>query len=128
MNGGHVWNFNSETIAEHKIQDAKFAESDVGYGLICNSKCMPLTIDSKESLPVEHFTISAWVSIEEPRRWGGIVGCVQDDDQVEYGWVLGYNDTQFTFGLSTVGANDGDGLLTYLDSADHVYELGFKIQ
>ena len=124
MNGGHVWNFNSETIVEHKIQDAKFAESDVGYGLICNSKCMPLIIDSKESLPVEHFTISAWVSIEEPKRWGGIVGCVQDDDQVEYGWVLGYNESQFTFGLSTVGANDGDGLLTYLDSADHVYELG----
>ena len=43
MNGGHVWNFNSETIVEHKIQDAKFAESDVGYGLICNSKCMPLS-------------------------------------------------------------------------------------
>lgn len=124
INGGPVWDFNAETISGYKIQDAKFAESDVGYGLVCNSKCMPLIIDSKHFLPRKDFTISAWVSIEEPKQWGGIVGCVQDDHHVEYGWVLGYNNTQFTFGLSTVGADDGDGLLTYLDSADHAYKLG----
>ena len=49
---------------------------------------------------------------------------MQDDADVECGWVLGYNETQFTFGLSTIGADDGDGLLTYLDSSDHTYEFG----
>ena len=122
--GGHVWNFESETIGQYKIQDATFAEADAGYGLVCNSKVMPVAIDSRHLLPIKDFTISAWVSIEEPRRWGGIIGCVQDDADVEYGWVLGYNETQFTFGLSTIGADDGDGLLTYLDSADHTYEFG----
>ena len=122
--GGHVWNFESETIGQYKIQDATFAEADVGYGLVCNSKVMPLAIESRHLLPTKDFTISTWVSIEEPRRWGGIIGCVQDDADVEYGWVLGYNETQFTFGLSTAGADDGDGLLTYLDSADKTYEFG----
>ena len=122
--GVHVWNFESETIGQYKIQDATFAEADAGYGLVCNSKVMPLAIDSRHLLPIKDFTISAWVSIEEPRRWGGIIGCVQDDADVEYGWVLGYNETQFTFGLSTAGADDGDGLLTYLDSAEHTYEFG----
>ena len=122
--GNHVWNFDSETIGQYKIQDAIFAKADVGFGLVCNSKVMPLSIDSRHILPIKDFTISAWVSIEEPRRWGGIIGCVQDDADVEYGWVLGYNETQFTFGLSTIGADDGDGLLTYLDSVDHTYEFG----
>ncbi|MCP4809868.1 MAG: metallophosphoesterase, partial [Proteobacteria bacterium] len=32
----------------------------------------------------------------------------------ERGWVLGYEESNFSFGLSTTGADDGDGLLTYL--------------
>ena len=122
--GGHVWNFQPETISQYNIQDATFAGADVGYGLICNSKVMPIAIESKDILPTKDFTVSAWVSIEEPRRWGGIIGCVQDDADVEYGWVLGYNEGQFTFGLSTTGADDGDGLLTYLDSDSQDYEFG----
>ena len=122
--GGHVWNFEPETISQHNIQEPTFAEADAGYGLICNSKVMPVTIESKDILPTKDFTVSAWVSIEEPRRWGGIIGCVQDDGDVEYGWVLGYNEGQFTIGLSTTGADDGDGVLTYLDSASQAYEFG----
>ena len=68
--GGHVWNFESETIGQYKIQDATFAEADVGYGLVCNSKVMPVSIESRHLLPTKDFTISTWVSIEEPRRWG----------------------------------------------------------
>ena len=122
--GGVVWNFEPETISQYNIQDAIFAEADFGYGLVSNSKVMPIAIGSKDKLPVKEFTVGAWVSIEEPRRWGGIIGCVQDDADVEYGWVLGYNEGQFTFGLSTVGADDGDGLLTYLDSASLTYGYG----
>jgi len=121
---GAVWNFEPQTIEQYNIQEAIFAEADFGYGLVCSSKTMPMTIASKESLPTKEFTVSAWVSIEEPQVWGGIIGCVQDDADVEYGWVLGYNETQFTFGLSTVGADDGDGRMTYLDSANQKYEFG----
>ena len=59
--GDHVWNFDSETIGQYKIQDAIFAEADVGFGLVCNSKVMPVSIDSRQILPIKDFTISAWV-------------------------------------------------------------------
>jgi len=124
MQGSSVWNFEPETIVQYNIQDATFASEDVGYGLVCNSKVMPIAIESKDNLPIQDFTVSAWVAIEEPLRWGGIIGCIQDDTDVEYGWVLGYNETQFTIGLSTVNADDGDGHLTYLDSAEHTYDFG----
>ena len=114
-----TWEFNTDTI-----QDGTFAEAQFGGGLIFNSAKDLIQISSKEKLPRIEFTISAWVSIEEPLRWGGIIGCVQDNNDVEYGWVLGYNQSQFTFGLSTEGANDGDGRMTYLDSATLSYEVG----
>ena len=120
----HAWNFNPETIHQFNLQEPLFADADFGHGLICNEENMPITIDSKKRLPVKDFTISAWVSIEEPLRWGGIIGCVQDDTDIEYGWVLGYNETQFTFGLSTTGADDGDGRLTYVHSDSKTYGYG----
>ncbi len=65
-------------------------------------------------LPREAFTISAWVSVDTPRRWGGILSYFQDNADAETGWVLGYDKSQFTIGLSTVGSDDGDGKMTYL--------------
>ena len=121
---GHVWNFEPKSISQYNMQAPVFAEADVGYGLICHAENMPLAIESKKLLPIKEFTISAWISIEEPRRWGGIIGCVQDDNDEEYGWVLGYNESQFTFGLSTVGADDGNGHMTYVDSGSKTYGYG----
>lgn len=65
-------------------------------------------------LPREAFTISAWVSIDTPRQWGGVVGYFQDNGDSEKGWVLGYDREHFTIGLSTTGADDGNGKMTYL--------------
>lgn len=65
-------------------------------------------------LPKEHLTLAAWVSVNTPRQWGGVLSAVQDDGGEERGWVLGYDDRVFTVGLSSVGADDGDGHLTYL--------------
>jgi predicted phosphodiesterase len=124
MQGVRVWNFEPNTVHQYNMAEPAFAEADAGYGLICNAENMPLAIESKKLLPVKDFTISAWVAIEEPRRWGGIIGCVLDNNDVEYGWVLGYNETQFTFGLSTEGADDGNGLMTYVDSASKTYGFG----
>lgn len=74
-------------------------------------------------LPKSNLTISAWVTIEQPEEWGGIVGIFQDNGDAETGWVLGYNQESFTFGLASEGANDGDGNMTYLPGKTK-YELG----
>lgn len=67
-------------------------------------------------MPEQDMTISAWVAIEKPLDWGGIIGSIQDNGNAEAGWLLGYRNNRFTFGLSSVGADDGDGMMTYVDS------------
>lgn len=67
--------------------------------------------------PREALTVACWASVEEPTRWGGLVGTIQDNGGYEKGWLLGYDENVFTFALSSEGADDGDGLLTYLPAA-----------
>ncbi len=66
------------------------------------------------SLPKQSLTIACWVSVDQTQPNGGIVSALQDNGGEETGWVLGYNESTFTFGLSSQGANDGDGVMTYL--------------
>lgn len=66
------------------------------------------------TLPTDAITISAWVSVDSMLENGGIVSAFQDNGNAETGWVLGYNQKTFSFGLSTAGADDGDGKMTYL--------------
>lgn len=73
--------------------------------------------DGAVALPVEAFTISAWAAVETPTRWGGLIGCVQDNGGYEKGWILGYDGSRFTIGLATAGADDGDGVMTYLQGS-----------
>jgi predicted phosphodiesterase len=77
----------------------------------------------EETLPKKAITVSAWVSIDTPRTWGGIIGVIQDNGNAEKGWVLGYDDSKFYFAIATTGKDDGDGLMTYFKSTSH-YELG----
>ncbi len=74
-------------------------------------------------LPKQAFTVSAWVAIDQPTQWGSIIGHVQDDGNVERGWILGYDNSKFYFGLSTQGGNDGDGKLTFIKASSN-YETG----
>ena len=69
---------------------------------------------SEQKLPKRHMTATAWVAVNSPVQWGGIVGVIQDNGNAESGWLLGYNEHHFTFALASHGANDGNGLLTYL--------------
>jgi predicted phosphodiesterase len=69
---------------------------------------------SRAGLPKSTFTVSAWVSLNETQEWGSIISCLQDNGNAETGWLLGYNRETFSFGLSTRGADDGDGKMTYL--------------
>lgn len=92
-----------------------------GGGLAMDGRTPAFVIASPGGAPVPSagasFTASAWVAIDAGTRWGGIVGCVQDNGGHEKGWVLGYDQERFTFGLSTDGADDGDGRLTYIRGA-----------
>ncbi|MEO8268696.1 MAG: LamG-like jellyroll fold domain-containing protein, partial [Aureliella sp.] len=75
------------------------------------------------ALPSQAMTIACWVSVDQTQPNGGIVSALQDNGNKEYGWVLGYNENNFTFGVSTVGADDGDGVMTYLAGSTSI-ELG----
>lgn len=76
-----------------------------------------------QKLPKKHMTVTAWVAVNTPQQWGGIVGVVQDNGDAESGWVLGYNQSGFTFALASKGADDGDGSMTYLAGKTR-YEAG----
>ncbi len=74
-------------------------------------------------LPKKHFTISAWLSVNTPQSYGGVFSAIQDNGDSEQGIVLGYDTKSFYIGLATEGADDGDGMLTYL-SGTTSYEMG----
>lgn len=74
-------------------------------------------------MPKRTLTAEAWVAVNTPQGYGGIVGYFQDNGGFEKGWVLGYDDRAFTLGLASTGADDGDGKMTYL-AAKTPYELG----
>ena len=88
--------------------------------------CIVLADDyakSEQQLPTRHMTVTAWASISTGAEWGGLLGVVQDNGDAEAGWVLGYNEQCFTFGLASKGADDGDGRMTYL-AGKTKYEQG----
>ncbi|MDY3561315.1 metallophosphoesterase [Gemmata sp. JC673] len=67
-------------------------------------------------LPTEALSVVAWVRVDEPTEWAGVLGCFQDNGPAEAGFVVGSNLKRFFFGLATKGADDGDGKMTYLES------------
>lgn len=71
-------------------------------------------------LPREKMTAEAWVRINRPLEWGGIVGAIQDDGDTEHGWLLGYRNSKFCFAIA---GEQGSGRLTYL-TAKSDFELG----
>lgn len=76
--------------------------------------------DATEFLPKEAMTVAAWVSVDRPQQWGGLLGVIQDNGDSEFGWLLGYNQSTFTFALRS---QNGSGQLTYLQGKTK-YEQG----
>ena len=60
-------------------------------------------------LPLDSLTVSAWCSIHQGTRYGGIIGIYEDNGGFEKGWLLGYDQTHFLLTLSTEKTDDGDG-------------------
>ncbi|MFT5095549.1 MAG: hypothetical protein ACI93T_004396, partial [Porticoccaceae bacterium] len=63
------------------------------------------------SMPRRTISVEAWVRVDEPQTWGGIVGAIQDNGDFERGWLIGYRDSKFSFALA---GTEGNGRLTYL--------------
>ena len=68
--------------------------------------------DAAANLPTKTITAECWVRVDKTLQWGGIVGCIQDDGDVEHGWLLGYRDDRFSFALAA-----GASGLTYLTAS-----------
>jgi outer membrane protein assembly factor BamB len=66
-------------------------------------------------VPRRAMSVEAWVRVDEPQMWGGIVGAIQDNGDFERGWLLGYRETKFSF---AVAGTEGNGRLTYLTAED----------
>ncbi len=56
-----------------------------------------------KDLPTEALSVEVWVFLKEGRKWGSFIGYFQDNGKYERGWSLGYNETAYTFWISTGG-------------------------
>ena len=119
------WVFSPENIDITTVKDLSGNEDGLLHGRMAPSKNPPALYfdgtdtyvelagkDEAKSLPKSKLTAEAWVAVNSPAEWGGIVGSLQDNGSFEKGWVLGYNNDKFNFALSTGGD------LTYLNASD----------
>ena len=67
-------------------------------------------------MPRKDFSLAAWVRLDQGHTFGGIIGCMQDNGNFEKGWLLGYDQEKFSFSLSSLGADDGDGKISHVRS------------
>ena len=133
------WSFDKDTIKGNTVQDI-WGDQDaemIGKIEIVQGKFgeavqlsggagarVQMTDDIKKAkLPTEEMTVELWVWDEQFIEWGGYIVAVQDNGAFEKGWLLGTRWKAFSFALSSDGADDGDGLLTYLNSAN-TYDVG----
>ncbi|MCH2181498.1 MAG: PQQ-binding-like beta-propeller repeat protein [Mariniblastus sp.] len=102
----------AQAVLSGTAKSIAIGESDKVEGVDLNGGFFPIDKRFIKSLPSEAISAEAWVRVDAPMQWGGVVGCIQDDGTTEHGWVLGFSDDKFSFGL----AGSGSGL-TYLKSS-----------
>ncbi|MEC9477274.1 MAG: LamG-like jellyroll fold domain-containing protein [Planctomycetota bacterium] len=71
-------------------------------------------------LPTQNFSISCWVVLEEVMEWGSVFCSLQDNGDFEKGWLLGTRRGAPCLALSSKGADDGNGLMTYLEGTQQM--------
>ncbi len=107
-------------------KNAAFVEGDQQSALLRPLGSGPLVYPEKilgTALPKKHCSIEAWVAVDEYQAWGGFLSALEDNGSAETGILLGYRNNRFIFALATHGADDGNGVLTYLGAED-TFELG----
>ncbi len=86
-------------------------------GVVLNGQTTNVLVDADHNnvgLPTRQISAEAWVRIDQPQRWGGILCAVQDNGSYERGWLLGYENSRFSF---AVAGKEGNGRLTYMTAA-----------
>jgi len=112
--GNHTARFSGTARIENEEGPPHVALSGVGHRVWVADDLKGL------SLPKDEITVVAWVKVGRPLRWGGICGVIQDNGSYERGWVLGYENLRFNFGLNS----EGTEVITYLkDSVDYAKGL-----
>jgi outer membrane protein assembly factor BamB len=126
----HQWNFHSGLIRDRQLADlagdsrialpsgARFEAIGALQALILTDAPGTVTAVKRyqdAGLPTASITAEAWVRIDKPERWGGIVGAIQDNGSYERGWILGYTDDRFSFG---VASEKEPVKMTYLAASD----------
>ena len=97
------------------------------YAALLRPTGHPVLIASEKiaaaDLPHDACSIEAWVAVDVYAGWGGFLSVLEDNGAAETGLMLGTKNDKFTFGVSSEGADDGDGKLTYLNSKEP-FDLG----
>jgi len=120
----HGWIFDRDHVSGRTVSDAhgdlsgsisgEILLEDQPAALVLNGETTHVSVEEADEsmLPERNITVEAWVLLNRGTRWGGIMGYLQDNGDFERGWVLGYDNDDFVFGLST------DDDLTYMDSPE----------
>ena len=131
----YEWNLRPEHFVGEKVNAVVGSVDAVVIGDVRHSQAAPaaLLLDGKARhqveltsdigairLPERNISVEAWVQVDKSLEWGGICSLIQDNGNYERGWMLGYRNSNFCFGISS----DGKKRLTYLTSPQP-FEMGF---
>ncbi len=128
------WSFDKDTVNGNTIEDLwgdqdaemvgnlQVVKGKFGEGIQLPGGAgarLKITDDINNAiLPKKEITLELWVWDEQFIEWGGYIVACQDNGAFEKGWLIGTRWRSFSFALSSDGADDGDGLLTYLSTAN----------
>lgn len=118
-----AWEFHAEALVAGKLAPTSGAislnsEGDrdflaEGPGLLFNGHQSALTslIETPGAvLPKRRMAVEAWAVVDRPGPWGGFLGAVEDNGDVERGWLLGIRNQRYCFAIAT----EEQGRLEYL--------------
>ena len=71
--------------------------------------------------PEQALTVEAWVRIDRPQEWGGLLSITQDNGSYEKGWILGFRNDRFGFALN---GEQGPDKLTWVIDEIAAFETG----
>ena len=116
VDGVPLWRSSTSAMHGATMGETAWADVDGIHALVMTGDTWFVVGDGEtvHALPAEAFTVEAWVQIDAPQEWGGIVSALQDNGSFEKGWMLGYRKDRFAFAVSTEGYGDADGTMTYL--------------
>ncbi|MBI2421689.1 MAG: methyltransferase domain-containing protein [Candidatus Hydrogenedentes bacterium] len=126
------WRFNQSSLNANQIVDTAgknpvTVEGALSFGGTAAEEAMLVDLNNTKlalpekvaeaGLPVDALTVEAWVAIERTVEWGQILSAAKIAGGLEKGWLLGTRQGNFSFGLASEGADDGDGKIAY--ARDH---------